>query len=69
MSHCLSAPLTILGKVGSPSGQNSHKNVTVSSKKSRLNANAQKREAKRKDVVHDVKFFSTSSGGGESVRR
>jgi pre-rRNA-processing protein TSR1 len=38
----------------------------VSSKKARLNANAQKREAKRKATSLDVRFFSTSSGGGES---
>jgi pre-rRNA-processing protein TSR1 len=39
----------------------------VSSKKARLNANAQKREAKRKTTSQDVRFFSTSSGGGESI--
>jgi pre-rRNA-processing protein TSR1 len=40
------------------------KNLLASSKKARLNSQAQKREAKRKSVVEDVKFFSTSSGGG-----
>ena len=35
------------------------------SKRVRLNANAQKRDLKRKAVSEDVKFFSTSSGGGE----
>lgn len=44
----------------------SHKNVAASSKKVRLNAQAQKREAKRKNTGEDIKFFSTSSGGGES---
>ena len=46
-----------------------HKKVAVSSKKARLNANAQKRELKRQHVVEDVKFFSTSSGGGELPHR
>ncbi|ORY26891.1 putative ribosome biogenesis and assembly-related protein [Naematelia encephala] len=45
-----------------------HKNLTASSKKARLNAQAQKREMKRKTVVEDIKFFSTSSGGGHVPR-
>ncbi|WWD22043.1 hypothetical protein CI109_106531 [Kwoniella shandongensis] len=44
------------------------KNVSGSSKKARLNANAQKRDLKRKTVVEDVKFFSTSSGGSSVPR-
>ncbi|OCF41173.1 pre-rRNA-processing protein TSR1 [Kwoniella heveanensis CBS 569] len=57
------------GKVGgsSHSGKNT-KNLTASSKKARLNANAQKRDLKRKHVVEDQKFFSTSSGGGQVPR-
>ncbi|ORX34364.1 putative ribosome biogenesis and assembly-related protein [Kockovaella imperatae] len=50
-----------------PSTSN-HAKVSVSSKKARLNANAQKRELKRQHVVEDVKFFSTSSGGGQAPR-
>lgn len=50
----------------SAAGGKSSKNVQASSKKARLNVNAQKRDLKRKEVVHDVKFFSTSSGGGTS---
>ena len=41
-----------------------HDHATAVSKMVRLNANAQKREIKRKNVVEDVRFFSTSSGGG-----
>nr|XP_019047469.1 pre-rRNA-processing protein TSR1 [Kwoniella bestiolae CBS 10118]OCF26399.1 pre-rRNA-processing protein TSR1 [Kwoniella bestiolae CBS 10118] len=57
------------GKVGgsSHSGKNT-KNLASSSKKARLNANAQKRDLKRKTVVEDQKFFSTSSGGGQVPR-
>ncbi|KAK8846734.1 hypothetical protein IAR55_005821 [Kwoniella newhampshirensis] len=44
------------------------KNVSASSKKARLNANAQKRDLKRRTVVEDVKFFSTSSGGSQVPR-
>ncbi|WWC67672.1 uncharacterized protein I206_101584 [Kwoniella pini CBS 10737] len=57
------------GKMGgsSHSGKNT-KNLASSSKKARLNANAQKRDLKRKTVVEDVKFFSTSSGGGQVPR-
>jgi hypothetical protein len=56
------------GKLVSSGAPSKHKTVSASSKKARLNANAQKREQKRKDTVADVKFFSTSSGGGESDR-
>ncbi|WRT65027.1 uncharacterized protein IL334_001969 [Kwoniella shivajii] len=57
------------GKMGgsSHSGKNT-KNLASSSKKARLNANTQKRDLKRKSVVEDMKFFSTSSGGGQVPR-
>lgn len=56
----------VLGKlVSSGNPTKPQKNISSSSKKARLNANAQKREQKRKETVADVKFFSTSSGGGE----
>ncbi|WVR04426.1 hypothetical protein IAU60_001428 [Kwoniella sp. DSM 27419] len=57
------------GKVGgsTQSGKNT-KNLTASSKKARLNANAQKRDLKKKSVIEDQKFFSTSSGGGQVPR-
>ncbi|CAD6566599.1 MAG: hypothetical protein TREMPRED_002813 [Tremellales sp. Tagirdzhanova-0007] len=45
-----------------------HDHATAVSKMVRLNANAQKREIKRKNVVEDVRFFSTSSGGGHVPR-
>lgn len=62
-------PLTSTGKIVSSviSQGKATKNVSSASKKARLNTNAQKRDLKRKTVAEDVKFFSTSSGGGESV--
>lgn len=59
----------MLGKIASPSvSHKPAKNVASSSKKARINAQAQKRELKRKNVTEDIKFFSTSSGGSESAR-
>lgn len=56
-----------IGKVASPATNGRpHKNASASSKKARLNAQAQKRDLKRKNVGEDIKFFSTSSGGGQS---
>ncbi|KAL7424358.1 ribosome biogenesis protein tsr1 [Cryptotrichosporon argae] len=45
-----------------------HKSVEAGSKKARLHHNAQKRDAKRRAVGTDVRFFSTSSGGGHAPR-
>lgn len=60
---------TLVGKIASPSASHKPaKNVSSSSKKARINAQAQKRELKRKNVTEDIKFFSTSSGGGDSNR-
>jgi pre-rRNA-processing protein TSR1 len=57
-----------VGKIASPSASHkSAKNVSSSSKKARINAQAQKRELKRRNVTEDIKFFSTSSGGGRSL--
>ncbi|WVQ83997.1 hypothetical protein IAT38_006142 [Cryptococcus sp. DSM 104549] len=57
------------GKIASSSHPSKGgKNVTANSKKARLNANAQKRDLKRQHVIEDVKFFSTSSGGGQAPR-
>ena len=54
------------GRVGSTQAPGkSHKAVVQKTKQARLNTQAQKRDAKRKDVGQDQKFFSTSSGGGE----
>ena len=54
-----------IGKMAPPTtAGHPHKNVSSSSKKARMNANAHKRKLKRKSVIEDVKFFSTSSGGG-----
>ena len=59
--------LTSSGKIASPSASHKPaKNVSSSSKKARINAQAQKRELKRRNVGEDIKFFSTSSGGSES---
>ena len=57
------ATLTLGKPASAAPASHVNKKVSASSKKARLNANAQKREAKRKSVQHDVKFFSTSSGG------
>jgi pre-rRNA-processing protein TSR1 len=58
------------GKIASPSvSHKPAKNVSASSKKARINAQAQKRELKRRNVGEDIKFFSTSSGGSEFPNR
>ncbi|AFR95500.2 pre-rRNA-processing protein TSR1 [Cryptococcus neoformans C23] len=56
------------GKVSSSAHSHGTKNALGNSKKARLNANAQKRTAKRQAVIQDQKFFSTSSGGGHVPR-
>ena len=58
-----------IGKIATPSASHKPaKNVSASSKKARINAQAQKRELKRRNVGEDIKFFSTSSGGSRSLR-
>jgi pre-rRNA-processing protein TSR1 len=62
-------PDTPSGKpASSATSGHAHKNVSAASKKARLNANAQKRDLKRKAVATDIKFFSTSSGGSSVPR-
>ncbi|KAK4688928.1 pre-rRNA-processing protein TSR1, partial [Tremellales sp. Uapishka_1] len=57
------------GKMAAPdSTGRPSKSLAASSKKARLNAQVQKRELKRKHVGEDMKFFSTSSGGGQVPR-
>jgi len=55
-------PLTP-GKPASSSTSKPHKSVSAANKHSRLQASQYRREQKRKTVLLDNKFFSTSSGG------
>jgi pre-rRNA-processing protein TSR1 len=60
-------PLTP-GKPASSSSSKPHKSVSAANKHSRLQASQYRREQKRKTVLLDNKFFSTSSGGSAVPR-